>query len=39
MSKRQKKIRNLRLAGRLGMYKYTDMENTIENAFRMFENV
>lgn len=34
-----KKIRNLRLAGRLGMYKYTDMENTIENAFRMFENV
>ena len=32
-------IPNLTLAGRLGMYKYTDMENTIENAFRTYQNV
>lgn len=32
-------IKNLYLAGRLGRYIYTDMEQTLNNAFEVFENI
>ena len=33
------KYKNLYCVGRLGNYAYTDMENTVDNAFKLCQNI